>query len=48
MFRAVGASLYAKQKKYDDAIKMLKKDKLYKDAIETAKLSGKEDTVKVS
>ena len=38
-FRRVAASLYAKQKKFGDAIKLLKADKLYKDAMETVALS---------
>lgn len=35
-FRKVAASLYAKQSKFGDAVKLLKGDKLYKDAMETA------------
>jgi len=38
-FRRVAASLYAKQKKFAEAVKLLKGDKLYKDAIETTALS---------
>jgi clathrin heavy chain len=34
-FRRVAASLYAKQKKFTEAVKLLKADKLYKDAMET-------------
>ena len=44
-FRRVAASLYAKQKKYADAIKLLKQDKLYKEVVATAATSRDEKLV---
>lgn len=38
-FRRVAASLYAKQKKFTEAVRLLKADKLYKDAMETTAAS---------
>ena len=40
-FRQIGASIYRKNKRWDRSIQLSKQDKLYKDAIETAAMSGK-------
>jgi len=39
-FRRIAAYLYKKHKKYSQSVALSKKDKLYKDAIETAAFSG--------
>ena len=44
-FRQIAASIYRQNKRWDKSIALSKQDKLYKDAIETAALSGKTDVV---
>ncbi|KAF2857775.1 clathrin heavy chain [Piedraia hortae CBS 480.64] len=44
-FRQIAASIYRKNKRWDKSIQLSKQDKLYKDAIETAAMSGKPDVV---
>jgi len=44
-FRRVAASLYAKQKKFGEALRILKADKLYKDVVSTAASSKDEKLV---
>ncbi|KAK3718293.1 Clathrin heavy chain [Vermiconidia calcicola] len=44
-FRQIAASIYRKNKRWDKSIALSKQDKLYKDAIETSAMSGKQDVV---
>ena len=44
-FRQIAANIYRKNKRWDKSIQLSKQDKLYKDAIETAAISGKTDVV---
>jgi len=44
-FRQIAANIYRKNKRWEKSIALSKQDKLYKDAIETAALSGKTDVV---
>jgi clathrin heavy chain len=44
-FRQIAASIYRKNKRWEKSIALSKQDKLYKDAIETAALSGKNEIV---
>lgn len=44
-FRQIAASIYRKNKRWDKSIALSKQDKLFKDAIETAAMSGKNDVV---
>ena len=44
-FRQVAANIYRKNKRWDKSIALSKQDKLFKDAIETAAISGKPDVV---
>ena len=44
-FRQIAASIYRKNKKWEDSISLSKQDKLFKDAIETAAISGKNKVV---
>ncbi|CAO1596571.1 MAG: hypothetical protein LQ349_003377 [Xanthoria aureola] len=44
-FRQIAASIYRKNKRWDKSIALSKQDKLFRDAIETAAMSGKEDVV---
>lgn len=44
-FRQIAANIYRKNKRWDKSIALSKQDKLYKDAIETAAMSGKPDVV---
>ncbi|KAF2810277.1 clathrin heavy chain [Mytilinidion resinicola] len=44
-FRQIAANIYRKNKRWDKSIALSKQDKLFKDAIETAALSGKPDVV---
>jgi clathrin heavy chain len=44
-FRQIAANIYRKNKRWEKSIALSKQDKLYKDAIETAALSGKSDVV---
>ncbi|KAK5137642.1 hypothetical protein LTR08_007937 [Meristemomyces frigidus] len=44
-FRQIAANIYRKNKRWDKSIQLSKQDKLYKDAIETAAMSGKTDVV---
>lgn len=44
-FRQIAASIYRKQKRWSQSIALSKQDRLFKDAIETAAVSGKEDVV---
>lgn len=44
-FRQIAASIYRKNKRWDKSIALSKQDKLFKDAIETAAISGKPDVV---
>lgn len=44
-FRQIAASIYRKNKRWDKSIQLSKQDKLYKDAIETAAISTKEEVV---
>ncbi|KAG0638061.1 armadillo-type protein [Tuber brumale] len=42
-FRQIAANIYRKQKRWNQSIALSKQDRLFKDAIETAAVSGKED-----
>lgn len=42
-FRQIAAHLYKKNKKWNKSISLSKEDKLWKDAIDTASISGKQD-----
>ena len=44
-FRQIAASIYRKNKRWEKSIALSKQDKLYKDAIETAAISGKNEIV---
>jgi clathrin heavy chain len=44
-FRQIAANIYRKNKRWEKSIALSKQDKLYKDAIETAAISGKSDVV---
>ena len=44
-FRQIAAQIYRKNKRWDKSIALSKQDKLYKDAIETAAISGKSEVV---
>ena len=44
-FRQIAANIYRKSKRWEKSIALSKQDKLFKDAIETAAISGKEDVV---
>ncbi|MCJ1292040.1 hypothetical protein MMC34_003590 [Xylographa carneopallida] len=44
-FRQIAANIYRKNKRWEKSIALSKQDKLFKDAIETAALSGKSDVV---
>ena len=44
-FRQIAAQIYRKNKRWDKSIALSKQDKLYKDAIETAAMSGKPEVV---
>ncbi|TKA68465.1 hypothetical protein B0A55_09931 [Friedmanniomyces simplex] len=44
-FRQIAANIYRKNKRWDKSIALSKQDKLYKDAIETAAMSGKGEVV---
>lgn len=44
-FRQVAANIYRKTKRWEKSIALSKQDKLFKDAIETAAISGKPDVV---
>ncbi|KAJ4296171.1 Clathrin heavy chain [Collariella sp. IMI 366227] len=44
-FRQIAASIYRKNKRWEKSINLSKQDKLWKDAIETAAISGKSDVV---
>ncbi|CAD6503888.1 BgTH12-05632 [Blumeria graminis f. sp. triticale] len=44
-FRQISASIYRKNKRWEKSISLSKQDKLFKDAIETAAMSGKADVV---
>lgn len=44
-FRQIAASIYRKNKRWDKSIALSKQDKLFKDAIETAAMSGKTEVV---
>lgn len=44
-FRQIAASIYRKNKRWEKSIALSKQDKLYKDAIETAAISAKNDIV---
>ena len=44
-FRQIAASIYRANKRWDKSIALSKQDKLYKDAIETAAISGKTEVV---
>ena len=44
-FRQIAANIYRKNKRWEKSIALSKQDKLYKDAIETAAMSGKSDIV---
>ncbi|KAK1050353.1 Clathrin heavy chain [Friedmanniomyces endolithicus] len=44
-FRQIAANIYRKNRRWDKSIALSKQDKLYKDAIETAAMSGKEEVV---
>ena len=44
-FRQIAASIYRKSKRWEKSISLSKQDKLYKDAIETAAISNKNDVV---
>ncbi|KAF2222182.1 hypothetical protein BDZ85DRAFT_320437 [Elsinoe ampelina] len=44
-FRQIAATIYRKNKRWDKSIALSKQDKLFKDAIETAAMSGKTDVV---
>jgi len=44
-FRQIAAGIYRKNKRWEKSIALSKQDKLFKDAIETAAISGKPDVV---
>lgn len=44
-FRQIAANIWRKNKRWQKSIELSKQDKLYKDAIETAAISGKSDVV---
>ncbi|KAI9865995.1 MAG: hypothetical protein M1813_001962 [Trichoglossum hirsutum] len=44
-FRQIAANIYRKNKRWEKSIALSKQDKLYKDAIETAAMSGKVEVV---
>jgi clathrin heavy chain len=44
-FRQIAANIYRKNKRWEKSIALSKQDKLFKDAIETAAISGKPDVV---
>ncbi|KEQ58296.1 clathrin heavy chain [Aureobasidium melanogenum CBS 110374] len=44
-FRQIAANIYRKTKRWDKSIALSKQDKLFKDAIETAAMSGKAEVV---
>lgn len=44
-FRQIAANIYRKNKRWDKSITLSKQDKLFKDAIETAAMSGKREVV---
>ncbi|KAI9701356.1 MAG: hypothetical protein M1820_006578 [Bogoriella megaspora] len=44
-FRQIAANIYRKNKRWQKSIELSKQDKLYKDAIETAAISGRSDVV---
>ncbi|OQO07639.1 hypothetical protein B0A48_07336 [Cryoendolithus antarcticus] len=44
-FRQIAASIYRKNKRWEKSIALSKQDKLYKDAIETAAISARQETV---
>jgi clathrin heavy chain len=44
-FRQIAANIYRKNKRWEKSIALSKQDKLYKDAIETAAMSGKSEVV---
>ncbi|RYP03538.1 hypothetical protein DL764_005093 [Monosporascus ibericus] len=44
-FRQIAANIYRKNKRWEKSIALSKQDKLFKDAIETAAMSGKTDAV---
>lgn len=44
-FRQIAAQIYRKNKRWDKSIALSKQDKLFKDAIETAAISGKPEVV---
>lgn len=44
-FRQIAANIWRKNKRWQKSIELSKQDKLYKDAIETAAMSGKPDVV---
>ncbi|KAL1987693.1 hypothetical protein VTN96DRAFT_2934 [Rasamsonia emersonii] len=44
-FRQIAANIYRKNKRWEKSIALSKQDKLYKDAIETAAISGKPEVV---
>lgn len=44
-FRQIAAQIYRKNKRWDKSIALSKQDKLFKDAIETAAISGKTEVV---
>lgn len=44
-FRQIASNIYRKNKRWDKSIALSKSDKLYKDAIETAAISGKAEVV---
>ena len=44
-FRQVAANIWRKNKRWQKSIELSKQDKLYKDAIETAAISGKSEVV---
>jgi clathrin heavy chain len=44
-FRQIAANIYRKNKRWEKSIALSKQDKLWKDAIETAAMSGKGDVV---
>lgn len=44
-FRQIAANIYRNNKRWDKSIALSKQDKLFKDAIETAAISGKQEVV---
>ncbi|EMC91254.1 hypothetical protein BAUCODRAFT_39406 [Baudoinia panamericana UAMH 10762] len=44
-FRQIAAQIYRKNKRWDRSIQLSKQDKLYRDAIETAAMSGRQEVV---